>query len=190
MNTTKVIIISIITALVVSLGVGGLVLHQAASNGITFGTQVQNDLFYFTGGIKVGLSGQFAVDSSGNESATSLSINGASALVAFDKASYSFPTTALTLGGSESATSTTSTILSFPFGTAQFYVVGDGCLVSFNQSPTSTPFQITAILTSVATSTASATVSFANDGTSALTLNTTSSLAAGASSTLRLRCYR
>lgn len=54
MTTTKVIIISIITALVVSLAIGGLVLHQASQTGQTFGTQVQNDLWYFTGGVRIG----------------------------------------------------------------------------------------------------------------------------------------
>lgn len=63
MNTTiKTISVCAIISIIVSLVVVGLFSPKAIQN---IGGQIQNDLWYFTGGIKVGTSGQFSVDKNG-----------------------------------------------------------------------------------------------------------------------------
>lgn len=59
----KTIIAAVITSVVISLVVVGLVGGSAAQ---VFGSQVQNDVFWFTGGIKLGNSGATSFDASGN----------------------------------------------------------------------------------------------------------------------------
>lgn len=196
MNTTKAILISVIVSVVVfSLGVG----LQAAFNRTTFGTQVQNDLFYFTGGIKVGTTGQFSVSSSGSVSSTaniqagavissSSVLNGGSSQTAQAKVSVWYPQSAIILAPYVGATSTTSTVISFPFGTNQGFAVGDGCLVSFNNAPTSTSFGEDALLWAVGAANSTGTLTVWNGSGNSVTINSTSSLAAGASSTVSLQC--
>lgn len=103
-------------------------------------------------------------------------------------ASAWYPQTALTLGSITTATSSTSTPVIFGFGTANGFAAGDACQVFFNGAPNAASFGADAFLTAVATNTATATVTFWNGASTALTINTTSSLAAGASTTLKVTC--
>lgn len=59
-NTIKTILISLAVAIAAALVVVGL-----SGSGTKLGAQVQNDLFYFTGGIKVGNTSQFSVSNAG-----------------------------------------------------------------------------------------------------------------------------
>lgn len=59
-STIKTILISLAAAIAVALVVVGL-----SGSGAKLGAQVQNDLFYFTGGIKVGNAGQFSISNAG-----------------------------------------------------------------------------------------------------------------------------
>src|SRR5271168_3653209 len=52
-------------------------------------------------------------------------------------ATTSYPSAAVTLGGYQSTTSTTSTNISF---NASGFSVGDACEIAYNSAPTSTPF--------------------------------------------------
>lgn len=66
MTTTKAIIISVISAIVITaLGLVAFVGLQASSNGVKLGAQIQNDVFWFYNGIKVGTTGQFTVSNTG-----------------------------------------------------------------------------------------------------------------------------
>ena len=57
MTTTKAIIISVISAIVITaLGLVAFVGLQAKSNGVTLGSQIQNDTFWFTNGVTIGQS--------------------------------------------------------------------------------------------------------------------------------------
>lgn len=121
-------------------------------------------------------------------SAGSLVINGGTAINASAQTSTWYPQAAITLGSYTVATSTTSTLVAFPFGTANGFAVGDSCAVGFNQAPSSTSFGEDGTLTLVGTTTATATVTLWNGANASLTLQTTSTYAGGASSTLIVRC--
>jgi len=156
MDTAKVILISVIVSVVVFLlGVG----LQAAFNQTTFGTQVQNDLFYFTGGIKVGGQGQFSIDTNGVTTLASTTVGGSLTYSANCATATWNPAS---IGPYGSATSTTSTIITLPGA-----VLGSLCEGSLT-SATSTAADFACDVNGAA----SATLNLYNTGGSALDLAT------------------
>jgi hypothetical protein len=160
MNTTKVIIIGIITALVVSLGVGGLVLHQATQSNQTFGTQVQNDLWYFTGGLRIGTQSNSSLKAVQSNENTANSV---------------------TLGALGNTTS--SQVLTTQISDPNFKV-GDPCIIGGTGSPTASGTYIAYFGAEVSTTTVqSSTVDYvvANETTTIQTVPT---------STIKVTCFR
>ena len=95
-----------------------------------------------------------------------------------------YPASAITLGAITVATSSTSTVVSVPYGG---FNVGDACNINFNGAPAAA-FGADAFITTSTASAATATVTLWNGASTALTLNTTSSIT-GASSTLKVTCF-
>jgi hypothetical protein len=100
-------------------------------------------------------------------------------------ATTTYPAATVTLGGITAATSTTSTVVSY---TACGFSVGDACEASYNGGPTSTPFGADSFVSAVSGCAVSATVTFWNGASSAVTLLQTST-ATGVSSTLKDTCF-
>ncbi len=156
----------IITSAVTGLLVVALLFGLAALVGNTshiFGAQVQNDLFYFTGGIKVGNSSQYAIDSSGNVTTSGKLTLGASgtALSTIKCATATYdPGSLAAYVSSTVATSVTSTDIALPGA-----VMGDICIASLTSS-TSSSASVGCIISGTATST----LTLQNKGGSALDL--------------------
>jgi len=100
-------------------------------------------------------------------------------------ATAAYPASAITLGTILTSTSTTSTLVSFPYGA---FNVGDACNVYFNNAPSNSEFGADAFVTTSTATNATVTVTFWNGSSTAITLNTTSSIT-GATSTVKLTCF-
>ena len=96
-----------------------------------------------------------------------------------------YPASAITLGGLVATTSTTSTLVSLPYGGFQ---VGDACNVTYNNAPSNSQFGADAFVTTSTATNATVTVTLWNGSSTALILNTTSSIT-GSSSTIKLTCF-
>lgn len=108
-------------------------------------------------------------------------------ITAFYTATTSYPAASATLGAITASTSTTSTNITF---TAPGFAVGDYCNVSYNGATTTSAFGMDGEITAYSTSTnqATATVTFWNGSSSAITFTPTSSFT-GVSSTVKATCY-
>ncbi len=171
-------------------GSSGSALFGAVKPGI-----VEFQTWGFTQGLTAGKTSQFIVDNTGAVSSTAsakfsaVTINGGSAIQGEAKsAAVWYPQATLTLGPYTAATSTTSTIFTFPFGTANGFAVGDGCITYFNQTPSTTSFGADATLWAVATTTATGTVTFWNGANANVTLQSTTPYLSNTSSTFTIRC--
>ena len=158
MNKDKYIVGLI--GLAVGILIGALVFHGSATK---LGTQVQNETFNFTGGINVGTTNQFAVDGSGNLTASgSLS-----------------QLTGFVMNGSVSALSPTGTT------TARTLTAAEVCASTLI---TMTPAAGTATITFPATSTALFATCLPSIGSTKLlnytSISTSTIIAAGAGGTL------
>ena len=96
-----------------------------------------------------------------------------------------YPSSAVILGSVVTTTSTTSTLVALPYGGFQ---VGDACNTTYNNAPSNSQFGADAFVTTSTATNATVTVTLWNGSSTALTLNTTSSIT-GTSSTLKLTCF-
>lgn len=165
MNTTKTIIVSAIVALIVSLGLGGLVLHQSAQSN-SYGANVQNTPDWYTNGVYIGALGQ--------------SHSELDAII-----SSSTPQNSFSVGAVTQATSSLFVAVTVPLGGGTpngLLAVGDPCIGWLSTAPTSTAFGIDAGVSTVSSTSGLATVGVTYwNGTS-----TTQTIATG---TLELTCF-
>jgi hypothetical protein len=183
MNTATKVILAGIAGLVIGFFVGKALLPQLGGD--------------FAGGI---VPGNVWVCSAATQSCTpvngvpnlylngAISVGGTAAnnqIPVVYTATTSYPATAFNLGPIQGTTSTTSTSQSF---TAPGFSVGDACEVSYNGASTTGAFGADAFVTAVSGNAVTTTATFWNGGSSAITMNVTSS-ATGASSTLKVTCF-
>jgi hypothetical protein len=185
MNKTTKVVLGIVAVLVVGfLGwkalqpqtggdfAGGITPSQlfTANSSANSITPVLSNL-YLTGGVSVG----------GTAAANQIPV--------IYTATTQFPaTTTLTLGPIQATTSTTSTAVSF---SASGFAIGDACEVFYNGNGTSTTaFGADGFITAYSTSTgaATATVTFWNGNSAAITFTVTSTVT-GVSSTIKTTCF-
>lgn len=179
-NSTKAIIAVVVVLVLAFVGIkvftpalggdfaGGIVPSQlfTANSSQNSVTPVLSNL-YLNGGVSVG----------GTAAANQIPV--------IYTATTSYPSTAVTLGGFTASTSTTSTSFAF---SASGFSVGDACEVGYNGATTTSAFGLDALITAVSGNNVTATVTFWNGASTAITLTVTSTVT-GASSTIKTTCF-
>lgn len=179
MNTHKKLVIGGIVAVVLAFFVGSAIQSQTLRGGDFAGGIVPSQLFTANGSTN-------GVTPVGNLNIGFGGTAAANQIVTVYTAVANYPAaTNVTLGGFTAATSTTSTAVSF---SASGFSVGDSCEIAYNGATTTSAFGADAFVTAVSGNNATATVTFWNGASSAITLTPTSS-ATGVSSTLKATCF-